>query len=578
MRVLRWLALLLVLLPFVVLIARLVHVGSGFHAVSDQALEELQTRDVGRHMVLIGPFSRDNWSHPGPAMFYVLAIPYWLTGGNSIGVWIGAAFLNGAAVATMSFVAKRHGGTALMLLTLLGSACLMRTLGADFLREPWNPYLPVLLFGALVFLVWAMTCGDVWALPAAAAVATFCAQTHIGYVILALPLFLGGTVWLALIVRRNVRKGFVPSLCITIGVLFVMWLPPIWDELTQPQGNLTRIVRYFEHPPPGPHYTVQNGYRLVASQFALIPEWLRRVPTLRPFTAEAMTLYKSPAPWLLLGFVAATVVLFRLRRRGRLYDSRAWRLAVVIAAALLLGIISIARTIGVAYAYRLRWTLVAGMIAMVLTLWAVWRVLAPRCAHGARRALGIVAVALIGAVASVDIVAAATVASPQPSRSTTVDALGKQVRANLPATAGDVVVFSPDVVTGYEPGLILWLERHGIAATVLPFEGLAYGSDRVHTHPPLRALVTVASNDAAAVTAKLPGVQIIALAGDASSADIAQRIAQSAALNREYLAGKFNDAEFGARNAALIRAVPNATAVFLQGPIAITSPRRQRPR
>src|SRR5262245_56675304 len=190
------LSLIVVLMPFVVLVVALLHIGGRSHAVSDQALDELLTRDVGRYSVLLGPFSRDDWSHPGPAMFYVLAVPYRLTGSRSIGLWIGAALINGSAVATMALVAKRHGGTALMMLTLLGSAIVMHTLGADFLRDPWNPYLPVFLFGALVFLVWAMTCGDAWAFPVATAVASFCAQTHISYLILAFPLLVVGVVWL----------------------------------------------------------------------------------------------------------------------------------------------------------------------------------------------------------------------------------------------------------------------------------------------------------------------------------------------------------------------------------------------
>src|SRR5436190_1426307 len=188
----------LVLLPFVVSAIQLVFgVGSSYHAVSDNALNELQTRDVGHYGVRIGPFARDGWNHLGPAMYYLLALPYRLSGSNSIGLNLGALLINAASIVAIALIAKRHGGTAFMLLTLVGFGVVDRALGADFLRDAWNPFLTVLPFALLVFLTWAMACGDAWALPAGVAVASFCAQTHIEYVTLAVPLVLIGAAWLA---------------------------------------------------------------------------------------------------------------------------------------------------------------------------------------------------------------------------------------------------------------------------------------------------------------------------------------------------------------------------------------------
>jgi hypothetical protein len=566
-----WILLALVLLPFLVLVVSLLHEGSHFHAVSDQATEELQTRDVGRHFVTLGPYSRDNWSHPGPAMFYVLAIPYRLVGGNSVGLWIGAAILNGCAVAMMTIVAKRHGGTSLMLLTLLGSALLMRTLGAGFLRDPWNPYLPVLLFGALVFLVWSMTCGDAWALPVGAAVATFCAQTHIGFVVLALPLVAIGAASLGILAARKGvdvntdRRRILRAFAITGGVLAVMWFPPLYDELTRSEGNLTIIVRYFRDPPPGPHYSLLHGYRFIGSQFSLAPEWIRHVPRLRPLTGEAITLYQSPWPWWLPVFAIAGIVLFSLRRRGSSRDRFAWRLAAIVGAALVLGMTSIARTVGVAYAYRLRFAMVLGMIAMVVCVWTVWRVIAPRASQRVRQVSIVVVVVAIIVVASVNVGAAGRVGPPDDTRSKIVDQLGTATLAMLPKTAGDVVVFSPDVLSGYEQGFVLWLERHGVDARVLPLQHGLFGSDRVHGFGRrLRAVLTIASDEDAKQAAKQPGAQIIALAGDHPRADLQFRVAVSASLTRKYMSSTLDDHEFATRNSALLDWVTPVTGVFLQ--------------
>src|SRR5690606_39904468 len=54
-------------------------------------------------------------------------------------------------------------------IALVGCALLMRSLGPDEVRVPWNPYITVLPYLLLVFLTWAMIEGERWALPAAVA-------------------------------------------------------------------------------------------------------------------------------------------------------------------------------------------------------------------------------------------------------------------------------------------------------------------------------------------------------------------------------------------------------------------------
>ena len=85
-----WVALGLVLLPLVVsaLYLRLWH--DDYRAVGDLALTELQTRDVGHNWIDLGPYSRDGWSHPGPALFYALAPLYRLLGSVDINVSVAA--------------------------------------------------------------------------------------------------------------------------------------------------------------------------------------------------------------------------------------------------------------------------------------------------------------------------------------------------------------------------------------------------------------------------------------------------------------------------------------------------------
>src|SRR5690242_12647411 len=58
-----------------------------WYPAGDWAMIELRTLDVGTgHTPLVGPYSRYSWNHPGPLLFWLLAIPYRLTGSNPSGL------------------------------------------------------------------------------------------------------------------------------------------------------------------------------------------------------------------------------------------------------------------------------------------------------------------------------------------------------------------------------------------------------------------------------------------------------------------------------------------------------------
>lgn len=225
-------------------IALAVAVGGDYRPVGDNAIVEMTTRAVGEHWPLVGNHSRDGWHQPGPALLYVLALPYRLLGGTSIALPLGALAINGAPVVGMAVVARRRGGVPPMLITPLGCALVMRSLGPEQVRLPWHAWVTVLPYGLLVFLTWAMACGDRWALPVAVLVGSFVAQTHVGYVALALPLVAVGACWLVAAHRRDLGRLGAPSLW-ALGVALVAWLPPVIDELTNHPGSATLLVRWF---------------------------------------------------------------------------------------------------------------------------------------------------------------------------------------------------------------------------------------------------------------------------------------------------------------------------------------------
>ncbi|MDQ6837142.1 MAG: hypothetical protein M3137_02040, partial [Actinomycetota bacterium] len=146
--------------------------------LGDQALLEMGARRAMHLQELVGPYSRFGWHHPGPALFYVLALPTWLFGSGP-GISVGTALINGAAaVATVAYVWRRWGGVpALWASAALSGLCL----GLSFfdLLYPWNPdvlALPIVAFTVL----WADAVrGHVTALVWAAVLGSFVVQAHI---------------------------------------------------------------------------------------------------------------------------------------------------------------------------------------------------------------------------------------------------------------------------------------------------------------------------------------------------------------------------------------------------------------
>jgi hypothetical protein len=566
-----WIALGLLVLPLVVSAGvLLIRVGSSFHALGDNAQNELHTRDVGHHLVTLGPYSRDGWNHLGPAMYYLLALPYRLTGSYSVGMYVGALLINAVAVAGMTIIAWRRGGLAVALLTVLGLAVVMQNLGPEFLREPWNPYITVLPFGLLMFMVWELSAGRAWALPAAAAVATFLVQTHVGYVPLAIPLFFGGAAWLVLVARRRAHDGVDGALewprvtraaLLAALVLVVMWTPPVIGMIRHTPGNLGTATRYFING-KGNH-NLLDGYRVVAQQFSTRPEWVIGAHTPNSFSGEPDFLVHTPVPWLIIPFALAVWLLWR-RRVGE-----GARLAAIVAVASALGILAVSRTIGPVYFYRLRWTWLLGMLGVVLVGWALWVVAsaASRPSHKARLLVP-VAVAIV-ALTAVNTASAARTSTPTKPDSTTLANLLPTLRRAIPNRTGVVLVrqggFS---FSGYRNGLVLWLERNGIEARVLDALEAAQGVgvQRVYHGEAIRTIVTLGADAAYDTLAADPRERRVAYQGTLPPAERAAVVSRLATLRQQSHPGPPSPKEAFFQALLLQQQAGHAVGVFLSEP------------
>ena len=550
----------LALLPLAVSAMTLVvGVGSDWRPSADHALIELRATDVGRHPVLIGLYSREGWNHPGPALFYVLAVPYRLTGGASIGLALGALAVNGAALAGMVLVARRLGGTPLALVTLVALGLLASGLGPDFLRDPWTPFVTVLPFALLIFLVWAMACGVAWALPVAAGVATFCVQTHIAYGPFVVPLVIAGAVWLVVGARsRPDRRRMVRAVVVAGGVLAVLWTPTIIDQATGDPGNVTELIRYFRSDDRELH-TLVEGWRVVTGQFGLPPEWVAGARPINPVTGEHRFLRSAPEPLLLLALPAAAVVLWRRR------DGVGGRLLAVVALVLALGVVTVSRVPGLVYTYLVRWTWAAAMAAAVAVAWFAWREVARRSARVEARWLRPAALAALVILTSVNVVAAARAGTPQEPQSTALRSLTSDVVEALPDGDGTVVVRAASFTELlYTAGLLLGLERSGVDARTDQFEARVVGEHRVRGDGPVRATLRVAGREAAEGLAEDPGQRLVASWSRFSEDELARRRDEARSLDAAHERGELNDAEWVVERNTVLPG-DSTVAVFLSG-------------
>jgi hypothetical protein len=464
------------------------------------------------HAVLLGPYSRDGWFHPGPAYYYALALPYRALGSTSRAMLVGALLFNGASVAGMAVLARRYGGQSLYYLTLLGCAVFAGALGASFLRDPWNPYLPVLPFGVLVFLTWAAARGERWAIPGSVAVASFVVQTHVGFAPLALGLFVWGMVMFAVRTWRapddgapaDRRRALVWPIVATVVALLVFWVPPVIDQIVHEPGNFGRVLNYFTHPSSITH-TFAEGWRLVCAQFALPPQWVTGPGALTDFTGEPALLYQGARlPLLLLAFAAAMVLLWKRK------ETNTFVLGITVVLAFGLGVVSLMRTIGPAYEYRLHWALLLGMLAGVVTLAALWDEIVKR-RPAAMRVLTALALGGLGVFAVAGSIGAVRADMPLEPQSRVLGRLITRTRAALPDGNGEVVVSGKSFAAlEYEAGLLLALERAGDDVRADGITRVAYGDHRAYDGEPVRARVVLVAEGATEPTVRRPRGRLVA--------------------------------------------------------------------
>jgi hypothetical protein len=354
---------------------------------NDWALIELQVRAVGTSDTpLLGAWSRFGWDHPGPWLFYLLALPYRLVPSEH-GLLFASAALNFASVAGCAALALRRT-RAQALVLLVGLAVLQRGLGIVGLLDPWNPTQPI-----LPFALYCLACLELavavaprrWMLALAAATGSFAVQAHVGFtqpVLLvglaagALALTRHGRGWRRLrsIARSGVRwRAVLP----TAVVLAVAWLPVAIDQLWG-SGNAGTMLRWAAGSDLGRGMGVATEGRLPAGRVADAAAWLLDPAGLWAgrddhVVSFGLDLLGDRPPALLVWIPVALGVAVAVAARvvGR-HDRRViLGVAGIAAAGVAATVTDLATARGAAVLWPFRWVAVVAMLVWVSLGWAV---------------------------------------------------------------------------------------------------------------------------------------------------------------------------------------------------------------
>ncbi len=499
---------LIALAPVITVVVQ--RVGRTYLPIQDQAVIDLRVRDVltfSRNTPLVGVYSHDWFSHPGPAMFYLVA-PFARVFGNA--PWatlVGFALLQGLAIAWTARLAWKTGGlrwTAVwMALVSLSYAAI--TPHAWVLQRAWNPNVAFPFFILFLLQCWVVARGDPRRLVGFVFVASFLVQTHVGYAILVV--ILGGWALISFagqLRRQHVRIGR-SNLLWSAVVLAVMWFPVLaLDPLLDAPSNLQRLAHFFLTS-PGRHLGFP-GLGYLATEFRWVPPWLGGSER---FTLFTQSLIPSPLGWLVVPVVLVAVAWCSSWRARR----RELRLLTQLVAVLLVACaISIALVNEAPKSYLFFWRIVAGTATVVLTLTVVVDALARGRWKIAVWAWTFI-LALIVAVGSESFASqvAAADGPVNPFEPMEASILGQLHREGQPDGPALVRPWGSSTI-GLTVGLIDELAREHKPIFVDPSLGFEFGGGRTATPRDVRWILVVTEDSALySVGSTYPGARVVAV-------------------------------------------------------------------
>ncbi len=359
----------------------------------DQALIQLRVSDVfTSHTPLVGSYQRFGWNQPGPGFFYLLAIPYRIFGSSYAALQAGAVIINALAIGGILVIAFKRGGLALYLWTAALLGVVMHAMEPYMLASPWEPDISVLAMLLMVFLAFDMAAGRAWTIPVAAVVAALLTQGWATTAPIAVALFGWGILAFAFQHHRSRARTRTPRtapseteppsaadkhevrssadgdlrrgrpVIVTAGLLLVMLVPPVVEQLRSTPGNITLMARFFRH--DHDLLGVPDAFRMLSLQLGTRPIWAGSPLPLLPFEAVVNVDAAPVVPIILVVFVAALV--FAATRRDR-----SLALGLTVAVVLLAEVVALSRLIGAVFVEIMQPTWAIGAATAIAAGWCI---------------------------------------------------------------------------------------------------------------------------------------------------------------------------------------------------------------
>lgn len=355
----------------------------------------------------VGPYSREGWSHPGPLLFWLGAVPWRLAGGATWTLMVLAATVNAVSVAGTLWLAWRRGALALLAIVAVAVAWMLASVETGMAADPWNAWVTVLPTALFVMAVAQMVDGDRVGLPIAVVSGSFIAHSHIAYVplvVVAGGVAVGWALWRRVLPWRwLVVAGLVPAA--------LLWLAPVGEQLVG-NGNLGAIVAGFGSDADQPA-GIARAADTVARQLAWGGPWMGGD---EPQSPSDGAIEGGP----LSGLVAAVAVFGAAAGAARW--RRQWsalRLQAMVAVVVAVGFVAVSRITGPVFDYLIRWWWPLAALWWASAGWSLWRAGADLVAErlgasssGTSRRVATIATAVL-------VVAAAVVVLPTSWRTAT---------------------------------------------------------------------------------------------------------------------------------------------------------------
>jgi hypothetical protein len=440
---------------------------AGWMPVGDEALIEMKVRDVPAHLPLLGVYSRFGWSHPGPAQFLALAVPYRLLGSASAALLAGALAGHLLALAAAWWTTRRIDRLAGVVVLVALELVLLGT-PADLARSAWNPYVALLLAGLMVLVAWGASERQPFATVLLLPLGSLLVQAHVGNVPLVVLTVLAAAPlawWTHRSSPDDTPEGDRPvpwrAAAWGLGLAVLMWVPAVVEQLRSDDGNLARILSDLGRDEPRIGLGAAAG--LSSRFFGPLPAWIDQ----RSLVLQiAETGWVVPV-WLLVPLAAFVVA---WRRGDRTYE----RGLVIGAAGVVSTAVAAASIKGVFFSYLTVGHRSIVAVVMAMSIAALARTLTPSRRVQVEVAMG--AAAVVAAVA----IGVFQWSARNPSQP--FDATVRAVTAAVEQQAGGDPVFitstDDDPSRDVASGLLLQLERAGVPATTVRGEDWRMGAHR----------------------------------------------------------------------------------------------------